>query len=133
MKTQTDITEERVVHNGFETFLRRSGSPTLPAMLLIHGSGPGATGWSNWQYLMPELGGQFDCLALDLCGYGGSPAPDAMPKNTAEWLEVRVAQIVTLVRKLGLDRAHLVGNSLGGALALHVALRAPDYCSTASR
>ncbi|CAM5338935.1 hypothetical protein ATER59S_01068 [Aquamicrobium terrae] len=86
MKTQTDITEERVVHNGFETFLRRSGSPTLPAMLLIHGSGPGATGWSNWQYLMPELGGQFHCLALDLCGYGGSPAPDAMPKNTADRL-----------------------------------------------
>ena len=126
MHTRTDTTEEGIVHDAFTTFLRRSGSPTLPAMLLIHGSGPGATGWSNWQYLMPELGGRFHCLAMDLCGYGGSPVPDAMPKKTAEWLEVWVAQIVTLVRKLGLGRVHLVGNSLGGALALHAALRAPD-------
>jgi 2-hydroxymuconate-semialdehyde hydrolase len=125
-QTLTEVTEEKFVHDGFTTSLRRSGSAELPAMLLIHGSGPGAAGWSNWQYLMPELGGQFHCIAMDLSGYGNSPAPEAMPATTAEWLEIWVAQIVSLVRKLGLGRVHLVGNSLGGALALHCALRAPD-------
>lgn len=126
IQRRTDITEERVIHDGFTTLLRRSDLPDLPAMLLIHGSGPGATGWSNWQYLMPELGGRFHCLAMDLSGYGGSPTPATMPKNTAGWLEVWIAQVASLVRHLGVGKVHLVGNSLGGAIALHAALRAPD-------
>lgn len=124
-RTLGEAAEEDILHDGFSTRLRRTGAPDLPAMLLIHGSGPGATGWSNWQYLLPELAGQFHCISMDLSGYGNSPAPETMPAGTAEWLEVWIAQTVSLVRRLGLGRVHLVGNSLGGAIALHAALRAP--------
>jgi len=125
-QTRGEVTEDRLDHDSFTTCLRRSGSADRPAMLLIHGSGPGASGWSNWQYLMPDLGGQFHCIAMDLSGYGNSPAPDDMPASTAAWLEIWVAQVISLVRRLGLGRVHLLGNSLGGAIALHSALRAPD-------
>lgn len=124
-KTVADIVEETIEHDGFHTRLRRAGSSDLDTVLLIHGSGPGATGWSNWQYLLPELGDRFNLLAIDLCGYGGTPAPNPMPDGTAEWLSVWVAQIVSIARHVG-GKVHLVGNSLGGALALHCVMRAPD-------
>uniref|UniRef100_UPI0013D60CBC alpha/beta fold hydrolase n=1 Tax=Klebsiella aerogenes TaxID=548 RepID=UPI0013D60CBC len=78
------------------------GQAELPAIILIHGSGPGATGWSNWQYLLPELGARFHCIALDLSGYGGSPSPNPMPRGTAEWLAVWIAQLTSLFRHLRL-------------------------------
>ena len=120
-----EIVEETIEHEGFRTQLRRAGSPDLAPVILIHGSGPGATGWSNWQYLLPELGDRFQLLAIDLCGYGGTPAPDPMPSGTASWLSAWVAQVTSLARHVE-GKAHLVGNSLGGAVALHAALRAPD-------
>jgi len=120
-----DIVEESIEHEGFRTHLRRAGSSDLETILLIHGSGPGATGWSNWQYLLPQLGHRFNLLAIDLCGYGDTPAPDPLPAGTAEWLSVWVAQICSLARHVG-GKVHLVGNSLGGALALHSVISAPD-------
>lgn len=119
-----DIVEDSIAHDGFRTHLRRAGSPGLETIILIHGSGPGANGWSNWQYLLPELGDRFNLLAIDLCGYGGTPAPDPMPQGTAAWLSVWVAQITSLARHLG-GKVHLVGNSLGGALAMHAVMHAP--------
>jgi 2-hydroxymuconate-semialdehyde hydrolase len=126
MSSAEAISEELVRHDSFETKLIRSGTADLPAILLIHGSGPGATGWSNWQYLLPDLGDRFQCLAVDLSGYGGSPAPAQMPQGTAAWLDVWVTQICSLVRHLDLQRTHLVGNSLGGAIALHATMRFPE-------
>ncbi|MGA0565185.1 alpha/beta fold hydrolase [Ancylobacter sp. VNQ12] len=90
MQTRTDTTEVGIVHDAFTTLLRCSGSPTLPATVLIHGSGPGAVCRSNWQYLIPELGGRFHCLAMGLCSYGGSPVPDAMPKKIADFFDSRI-------------------------------------------
>lgn len=126
MQAKAQVTEELLEHDGFVTRLRRSGRPDQPTILLIHGSGPGATGWSNWQYLLPELGDRFHCLAIDLCGYGASPALGALPATTAGWLEVWVSQITSLVSHLGGSKVNLVGNSLGGAIALHAAMRAPE-------
>lgn len=107
----------------WETHLYREGSGEV--VLFIHGSGPGATGLSNWQLALPELGRHFLCLAPDLVGYGGSTHPDPPPRGVRAWMRVWVDQLLGLLDALGIGEAHLVGNSLGGAIALHLLMEAP--------
>ena len=67
----------KVATGPFLTHLHRAGEGE--AVLFIHGSGPGATGLSNWQLALPELGRDFLCLAPDLVGYGESTHPEPPP------------------------------------------------------
>jgi 2-hydroxymuconate-semialdehyde hydrolase len=117
--------EKLTVRTGsWDTTLYRNGRGD--AVLLIHGSGPGATGWSNWQLALLELGRDFLCLAPDLVGYGESTHPDPPPRGVRVWMRVWVNQLLGLLETLGLAEVHLVGNSLGGAIALHLLMEAPD-------
>jgi 2-hydroxymuconate-semialdehyde hydrolase len=110
----------------YETYLSRAGEGNDEAILFLQGSGPGATGWSNWQFALPALGESYDCLAPDLIGYGNSDHPDDPPQGVAPWLDIWVDQQIELLDNLGLEKAHLVGNSMGGALALHLVHRHPE-------
>ncbi|WP_243095089.1 alpha/beta fold hydrolase [Thermus thalpophilus] len=114
---------QKVTTGAYTTHLYREGEGE--AVLFIHGSGPGATAWSNWQLALPELGRDYLCLAPDLVGYGESQHPDPPPRGVRGWMRLWVDQLLALLDALGLERAHLVGNSLGGAIALHLLLEAP--------
>ncbi|WP_448592690.1 alpha/beta fold hydrolase [Thermoflexus hugenholtzii] len=116
--------KKRVKVGPWETNLHQEGEGE--AVLFIHGSGPGATGWSNWQLALPELGKDFLCLAPDLVGYGESTHPDPPPQGVRAWMRVWVDQLLGLLEALGIREAHLVGNSLGGAIALHLLMEAPE-------
>ncbi len=93
-----------------------SGSP----LLLLHGSGPGVTGWRNFKDVLPALGEHFRCLVLELPGFGVSHATDLHPMVAAPRA---VDQFIT---GLGLDRPAVIGNSMGGVIALQLATRKPD-------
>ncbi|KGQ20975.2 alpha/beta hydrolase [Thermus filiformis] len=108
----------------YQTSLYRNGQGE--AVLFIHGSGPGATGLSNWQLALPELGKDFLGLAPDLLGYGESDHPDPPPRGARAWMRLWVDQLLALLDALGIGEAHLVGNSLGGAIALHLLMEAPE-------
>lgn len=108
----------------YQTHLNRTGAGD--PILFIHGSGPGATGLSNWQHALPEFGGQYLALAPDLVGFGESTHPDPPPAGMRSWMRAWVDQMIQLLDAMGLDRAHLVGNSLGGAVALHLLTEAPE-------
>ncbi|MGR4897333.1 alpha/beta fold hydrolase [Stenotrophomonas sp. LARHCG68] len=92
-----------------------------PAVLLIHGSGPGVSAWANWRPVMPALAQQRRVLAPDMAGFGYSERPEAFAYGDA-W----VAQAVGLLDALDIERADLVGNSFGGGLALALAIRHPE-------
>lgn len=109
-----------------ETYLNRVGEGNPETILFLHGSGPGVTAWSNWQFALPALGDQYDCLAPDLVGFGKSEHPENPPKGMEGWMDAWVAQITSLLDHLGVERAHLVGNSMGGAVALHLMHRHPE-------
>ena len=113
---------------GYGTFLNRAGRGNGEAILLLHGSGPGANAWSNWQFVLPTLGERFDCLAPDLVGFGESehPRPEEYPVGMKAWLDVWVEQGLGLLDELGIEKAHVVGNSMGGAVALHLVDRHPE-------
>ncbi len=119
--------KEDVIQTGpYRTHLNRIGEGNQEAILFLHGSGPGAMGWSNWQFALPALGGDYDCLAPDLVGFGQSEHPEDPPQGMEAWLDLWVDQQVQLLRTLGIEKGHLVGNSMGGAVALHLLDRHPD-------
>ena len=92
-----------------------------PAVVLVHGSGPGVTGYANWRLNMPVLAEQYRVIAPDMAGFGYSARPDGLVCDVDVWAD----QVVGLLDALGLERASLVGNSFGGAIALRVATRYP--------
>lgn len=94
-----------------------SGHPVL----LIHGSGPGVSAWANWRLTMPELARHARVIAPDMAGFGYSERPDGFVYGMDAW----VTQAVGLLDALGIQRADVVGNSFGGALALALAIRHP--------
>ncbi|HNH36138.1 MAG TPA: alpha/beta hydrolase, partial [Rhodocyclaceae bacterium] len=90
-------------------------------VLLIHGSGPGVSAWANWRLTLPELSKRFRVVAPDMAGFGFSDRPEGIRYGMDGW----VTQAIGLLDALGIEKAHLVGNSFGGALALAMAIRHP--------
>lgn len=109
----------------FRTHLNRAGAGKPEAIVFLHGSGPGASAWSNWRLALPVVGTVYDCLAPDLTGFAASEHPPDPPTGMTTWMDLWVRQIVSLLDALGLGSVHLVGNSMGGAIALHLAHRHP--------
>lgn len=103
-------------------YVEGEGEPVL----FIHGSGPGASAYSNWHQTIPELTRYFLCIAPDLVGFNESDHPDPPPIGARKWMRIWVTQLLALLDALGARKAHLVGNSLGGAVALHLLMEAPD-------
>ena len=111
---------KRVRTGTFDTNVHDVG--TGAPVLLIHGSGPGVSAWANWQLVLPALALQRRVIAPDMVGFGYTDRPAGIHYDMATWLK----QALDLMDVLGLDRADVVGNSFGGALALALAIRAPQ-------
>ena len=94
-----------------------------PVVVWLHGSGPGASGYSNFKGNYPafvEAG--FRNIVLDLPGFGRSDKPADAQYN----LEFFVANLHAFLKAVGVERCTLLGNSLGGAIALGQALTHPE-------
>lgn len=93
-----------------------------PPVLFIHGSGPGVSAWANWRLVMPALAKTRRVIAPDMLGFGFTERPAGARYTLEAW----VRQALDLLDALDIDRADLVGNSFGGALALALAIRHPE-------
>lgn len=94
-----------------------------PPLVLLHGSGPGVSGWQNFRGVLPQFAEHFRCLALEFPGFGVSDPADGHPMMTAP------ASVLDLLDGLGIDRAAVVGNSMGGIVAVNVAAAHPERFS----
>jgi 2-hydroxymuconate-semialdehyde hydrolase len=121
-----NITQQLVKTDNFETFINRSGEGNSETILFLHGSGPGVFAWANWRYALNACSEQYDCIAPDLLGFGQSSHPDTLPKNRQGWSNLWVNQLIELLDKLGIQKAHVVGNSLGCSIALELLLEYPE-------
>jgi 2-hydroxy-6-oxonona-2,4-dienedioate hydrolase len=91
-------------------------------VVLLHGSGPGASGWSNFQTNIGPLSEHFRVLAVDMPGWGRS--------DTVTWEERNHSEaLVLLLDELGIEKAAVIGNSMGGMTALRFAVEHPDRMS----
>jgi 4,5:9,10-diseco-3-hydroxy-5,9,17-trioxoandrosta-1(10),2-diene-4-oate hydrolase len=93
-----------------------------PVLLMLHGGGPGASGLSNYSRNVEALARQFRVLVPDLPGYGQS----SKGVDEADPFGDLATAMLGLLDALDIGQAHLVGNSLGGACALRMALQAPQ-------
>ena len=95
------------------------------AIILLHGSGPGVTGYANWRLLIPVLAKDFRVLAPDVVGFGYTSHPEGFVYNLENWID----WTIRFMDALGIEKAGFVGNSFGGALALAIAAKHPDRVS----
>ncbi|WP_200826792.1 alpha/beta fold hydrolase [Marinobacterium lutimaris] len=91
-------------------------------LLLLHGSGPGVSGWTNWSGVMDQLAENFHVIVPDIAGFGFTEFKDGTEYDIKFW----VNHLVEFMDALGIDRASLVGNSFGGAVGLGLALFNPE-------
>jgi 4,5:9,10-diseco-3-hydroxy-5,9,17-trioxoandrosta-1(10),2-diene-4-oate hydrolase len=106
--------------NGYRLHFLAEGSG--PDVVFLHGSGNGACGYSNFKGNFPAIAkAGFRCIVLDLPGYGYSDKPD----NVDYTLDFFVECVTQALDEIGIARCTLVGNSLGGAIALGLALAHP--------
>jgi len=115
--TSEAVREERVEVAGLRTRYLTAGEG--PPLLLLHGVGDDA---SDWLWAMPYLARAYRVYAPDLPGSGGSAGPPAERYSPAFFGRFVGAFLDTL----GVDRAAVVGNSLGGLAALRFALSEPE-------
>jgi len=98
-----------------------SGSSAGSSVLLLHGNGDEA---DTWRHVLPILSQNHRVLALDLPGFGRSK-----PRSSGAFLEL-VEAVSHFITSLGLEKVHLVGSSLGAAIAGGVAAQLPDKISS---
>jgi 3-oxoadipate enol-lactonase len=107
------------------------GPPAAPTLLLINSLG---SSLEMWDPLVPALAGRFRVIRYDLRGHGRSPVPPG-PYDLADL----GADAVRLLDRLGVDRAHVCGLSLGGMVAMWMAAHEPSrvdrlvLCCTSAR
>jgi pimeloyl-ACP methyl ester carboxylesterase len=91
-----------------------------PTLLLLHGSGPGVTGWRNYRGVLPAFAEHFRCLVLEFPGFGVSDDFGGHPMVTA------FGAVPAFAEALGLDQFSIVGNSMGGAVGINYAIANPE-------
>ena len=85
-----------------------------PAVVLVHGSGPGANGYSNFKRnIGPIAEAGYRVLVPDMIGFGWSSKPDIDYP-----LDLFVTTLLEFLDQVGVKRCTLVGNSLGGAISI---------------
>jgi 4,5:9,10-diseco-3-hydroxy-5,9,17-trioxoandrosta-1(10),2-diene-4-oate hydrolase len=91
-------------------------------VVLLHGGGPGASAWSNFGPNLPVFAARFRTLMIDQPGFGRSDRPPV----TGNYFTFAAQAVAALLSELGIEKAHFVGNSLGGGTAVRFALRFPE-------
>ncbi|MDQ0473950.1 alpha/beta fold hydrolase [Labrys wisconsinensis] len=91
-------------------------------LILLHGSGPGVSAWSNFQHNLPVFARSFRTIMPDMPGFGATGLPELneyYPTLAARW-------IARLMDHLGIGSACFTGNSMGGAVTAELAALHPD-------
>lgn len=108
---------------GLRTHLHEAGDG--PPLLLLHGSGPGVSASANWRLVAGQFAEHFHVIAPDQVGFGGTQSRPDGRYGRAVWTEHALA----LLDALDIDQVSVVGNSMGGAIALSMAASRPEAVS----
>jgi 2-hydroxy-6-oxo-6-(2'-aminophenyl)hexa-2,4-dienoate hydrolase len=117
-----DWTSRYVDAGGLRTHYLEAGDPAAPTVVLVHGGGAGADSMGNWRLTIPELQQDHHVIAVDMLGFGRTAKPERFEYSQP----ARNRHLADFLRALGLKRVPIVGNSMGGATALGVAMNEPE-------
>ena len=91
-------------------------------VVMLHSYGPGTTGWITFHKVLPAFAQHYRCIVMDLPNFGRTgPVVYEEPLHN---LQARTA--LGLMDALGIEKAHLVGNSQGGQSAMVLAMKEPQ-------
>jgi pimeloyl-ACP methyl ester carboxylesterase len=108
--------------DGVRLHYTEDGNPAHPTLILVHGFAASVHAWRPW---VDRLKDDYHLVALDLPGHGLTETP----KNYRATIDRNVALVDALAVQVHADRFVLVGNSMGGAVAIDYALFHPDRLS----
>lgn len=91
-------------------------------VIMLHGTGPGANGWSNFRNTVPAFSDRYRVIVPDLPRYGKS-SKIAIQGPRLTLLSGVIRQFMD---SIGVEQAHIIGNSMGGQVAMKLALDTPD-------
>jgi 2-hydroxymuconate-semialdehyde hydrolase/2-hydroxy-6-oxo-octa-2,4-dienoate hydrolase len=91
-------------------------------VVMLHGSGPGVSAMANWQHNIGALSQRFRVLAPDIVGFGATQRPDDIVYSLRTWTD----HVWAFLDAHGINKTAIVGNSLGGRIALQMATDWPD-------
>ena len=92
------------------------------SVLLLHGSGPGVSAWANWRLNIDAIAQTHNVFAPDIVGFGFTQRPEGFDYTMKNW----VSHILAFMDAKSISTTSVVGNSFGGALALALAIEAPE-------
>ncbi|PFO05832.1 alpha/beta hydrolase [Bacillus sp. AFS076308] len=122
----TFVETKKIQTGNYQTYIHEGGENASETIIFLHGSGPGASANTNWKHILPHFKEKFHVIAPDIFGFGQTDHPNEYPQNGAEWMNERVQQVLAIMDTLEIEKAHLVGNSLGGVIALQLLMYAPN-------
>jgi 2-hydroxy-6-oxo-6-(2'-aminophenyl)hexa-2,4-dienoate hydrolase len=123
MQEQTTAWTSRYVDaGGVRTHYLEAGNADKPTVLLIHGGGAGADSIGNWRHTIPQLAADFRIVAMDMLGFGRTAKPESLVYSQG----ARNKHLADFLAALNLPRIPIVGNSMGGATALGLAMEHPE-------
>jgi 2-hydroxymuconate-semialdehyde hydrolase/2-hydroxy-6-oxo-octa-2,4-dienoate hydrolase len=91
-------------------------------IVMLHGSGPGVSAMANWQHNIGALSQRFHVLAPDIVGFGATERPEDIIYSLRTWTN----HVWAFLDSHDIEKAAIVGNSLGGRVALQMATDQPD-------
>ena len=122
--TPATLSAQHVDVAGVSTAVIDTGMPQgagPPPLLLLHGSGPGVTAAANWRPVIPALSAERRVIAPDQLGFGGTATGERRRFGRAAW----TAHALALLDELDVPSVDIIGNSMGGAIALSIAAARP--------
>lgn len=112
------------IGGSYEINLAEAGEASAPAVVFIHGSGPGASGASNFrQNIAAFVDAGYRVILPDMIGYGASSKPTGIDYTLALFTDT----LYEALQSHGITQAHLIGNSLGGGVAIQMTLDHPGF------
>ncbi|MER7005892.1 alpha/beta fold hydrolase [Dactylosporangium sp. NPDC000555] len=116
-----DKTTRTTTFNGHPLHYHELGSGT--PLILLHGAGPGVSSWSNFSGNISGYAEHFRTILVDMPGFGKSGHPAEYDRS---YLQYAADAVASLMDELGLESAHLLGNSLGASVAVRFVLAHPQ-------
>jgi pimeloyl-ACP methyl ester carboxylesterase len=123
MTTSVALEPKTIDSAGIQTSYLEAGSGD--PVLMLHGSGPGVSATANWQHNIGPLAEKFHVLAPDIVGFGATERPTDIVYSLRAWTD----HVWAFLDALGIEKTAIVGNSLGGRIALQMATDRPERIS----
>ncbi len=121
MALTAEGTSKFVTAGGNRIHYHEAGPAKGPVVMMLHGGGPGAGAWSNFRRNIDAFAEHYRVVMPDFLGFSKSDKP----KFQGELFKVLADSTRSVMDALGIERAHLIGNSLGGGTSIRLAIDTP--------